>query len=126
MIRSESSGVPHRVTFTNGEITADADVPKIKGGDGHGFGPHELVEAALATCMAISVEKYAAEHAIPLDSVAVEVRLDRSRPTEVALVYSLTFRGALTEEQRNALELAASKCPVQRTLSGPLVCRSGE
>ena len=90
MIRSESSGVPHRVTFTNGEITADADVPKIKGGTGHGFGPHELVEAALATCMAISVEMYAAKHAIPLESVAVEVRLDRSRPTEVALVPDAT------------------------------------
>jgi len=126
VIRSESSGVPHRVTFTNGEITADADIPKIKGGAGHGFGPHELVEAALATCLAITCEMYAEKYAIPLESVAVEVRLDRGSPPDVQLVYSLAFRGALSDDQRSALRSAASRCPVQQTLTGRLICRAEE
>ena len=123
MIRSHSIGVPHRVEFTNGETTAVADVPKDKGGAGCGFGPHELVEAALATCLTISVEMCAAENGIPLDSVEAKVRLDRSLPCGVQLIYSLTFRGAITEEQRNLLRTAASQCPVQRTLTGKITCR---
>ena len=126
MIRSASSGVPHRVTFTNGAVTASADVPEAKGGRGDGFGPHELVEAALATCLAITCELYAEKHAIPLESVAVEVRLDRGSPPDVLLVYSLAFRGALSDDQRSALRSAASRCPVQKTLAGGLICRAEE
>ncbi len=124
MIRARSLGVPHRVEFTNGETTAVADVPKGKGGAGCGFGPHELVEAALATCLTISVEKCAAEHGIPLESVEAEVRLDRSLHSEVRLIYSLAFRGAITEEQRDLLKAAAAQCPVQRTLAGTIACRA--
>jgi putative redox protein len=123
VIRSHSLGVPHRVEFTNGETTAVADVPKLKGGAGCGFGPHELLEAALATCLTISVEMCAAEHGIPLESAEAEVRLDRSLSSEVHLIYSLTFRGAITQEQRNLLKVAASQCPVQRTLTGKITCR---
>ena len=123
MIRAHSLGVPHRVAFTNGETTSVADVPKAKGGAGCGFGPHELVEAALATCLTITVEMCAAEHGIPLESVEAEVRLDRSFHTEVRLIYSLAFRGAITEEQRNFLKAAAARCPVQRTLAGTITCR---
>lgn len=123
MIRSHSLGIPHQVTFTNGVTTATADVPKEKGGAGCGFGPHELLEAALATCLTISVELYAAKHQLPLESVTAEVHLDRSLPTEIALVYSLVFQGSLSAEQRNLLTVAASRCPVQRTLSGKVTCR---
>ena len=46
MIRSSSLDVPYRTAFTNGSHAAVADVPREKGGDGQGFGPHELLEAA--------------------------------------------------------------------------------
>ena len=123
MIRSQSLGVPHQVSFGNGDYSSTADVPKEKGGAGVGFGPHDLLEAALATCLAISVEMYAAQHGIPLESVRAEVTLDRSQPGEASLRYSLVFQGAITEEQKQSLQIAASKCPVQRTLTGRLTCR---
>ncbi len=124
MIRSHSLGVPHRVVFSNGEHAADADLPAAKGGAGSGFGPHDLLEAALATCMTITVEMYAAKHGIPLESAAAQVRLDRNDPDAVALIYSLTFEGPLSEDQRESLRVAASKCPVRRTLMGRLSCRA--
>lgn len=124
MIRSHSLGVPHRVAFSNGDHSADADLPAAKGGAGLGFGPHDLLEAALATCMTITVEMYAAKHGIPLVSAAAEVRLDRSDPDAVILIYSLTFEGSLTAEQRESLRNAASRCPVQRTLTGRLSLRA--
>lgn len=124
MIRSHSLGVPHCVAFTNGEHSSYADLPAAKGGAGSGFGPHDLLEAALATCMTITVEMYAAKHGLPLESAAAEVRLDRSDPDAVAVIYSLTFTGSLTEGQRESLRVAASKCPVQRTLAGRMSCRA--
>ena len=124
MIRSHSLDIPHRVAFSNGGHSAHADLPKEKGGAGSGFGPHDLLEAALATCMTITVAMYAAKHGIPLESAAAEVRLDRTDPDAVAVIYSLTFEGALTEAHREALRVAASKCPVQRTLTGRTTCRA--
>jgi len=97
MIRASSLETAHQTRFSNGDSEGTADVPK--GGEGRGSGPHELVEAALATCLTISVMKHAAEHGIPLKSVTAEMMIDRSRPPEVALRYSLAFDGPLSEAQ---------------------------
>jgi len=118
MIRSSSLETPFQVTFTNGGNTSTADVPKEKGGAGCGFGPHELLEAALATCLTITVAQYAAKHQLPLRSASAEVRIERSNPDEVALVYTLRLVGPLSDEQRRRLTAAAANCPVRRTLSG--------
>lgn len=123
MIRSASSATPYRTEFTNGTHAATADVPVEKGGAGRGFGPHELLEAALATCMTISVEKAARTHGFPLAAVACEVRIDRSFPGTVTLNYHLTLDGPLTAEQRAALNEAARDCPVGRTLTGAIAVR---
>jgi putative redox protein len=126
MIHSSSLDVPYQVQFTNGQCSAIADVPKAKGGDGQGFGPHELVEAALATCLTMTAQMYAKKHAIPLEGVSAEVHIDRSQPNEVTLVYSLKFDGPLSPGQERDMRVAASTCPVARTLSGKLACRSKE
>lgn len=122
MIQSTNLNVPHQVDFTNGMHRAIADVPKAKGGEGQGFGPHELLEAALATCLSITVEMSAAKHGMPLTGVTSEVRIDRSNPDEVVLNYSLKFEGSLTEEQTAHLRRAAANCPVAKTLTGKLAC----
>lgn len=61
MIRSSSLGVPYQTAFTNGAFDAVADVPVENGGGGQGFGPHELLEAALATCLTMTARMSAAE-----------------------------------------------------------------
>jgi putative redox protein len=126
MIQATSLGVPYQVTFTNGRVTATADVPPEKGGGGQGFGPHELVEAALATCLAMTVEMHAAKHGLPVRGVTAEVRLDRSRPGDARLDYALTIDGPLTAEQREQLLAAARECPVGRTLAGRITCRPAD
>lgn len=120
MIRSTSLGVPYRTAFTNGTQDAIADVPVDKGGAGNGFGPHELLEAAFATCLTMTVQMYAAKHGIPLVGAQCEVRIDRSLPNAVTLNYTLTFDGPLTDEQTTQLRDAASRCPVARTLTGAI------
>jgi len=51
MITTQSKESRYLVQFTNGKQHADADVSPIKGGQGAGFGPHELLEASLACCI---------------------------------------------------------------------------
>ena len=99
MIQATSLATPFQTTFANGSHEAIADVPVEKGGAGLGFGPHEFLEAALATCIAMTVRMSAAKHGIPLSCVQCEVRIDRSVPDAVSLHYSLKFDGPLTDEQ---------------------------
>ena len=120
MIRSSSLDVPYQTAFTNGTHDAVADVPVEKGGSGKGFGPHELLEAAFATCLTMTVQMYAAKHGLPLDGAQCEVRIDRSVPNAVTLNYALSFDGPLTDEQKAQLREAATRCPVARTLSGTI------
>jgi putative redox protein len=123
MIRASSLETAYQTAFTNGEYSAVADVPREKGGDGHGFGPHELLEAALATCLTMTVRMYAAKHALPLAGANCEVRIDRSVPGAVTLDYNLTLDGLLTPEQRRQLHDAASRCPVAKTLTGAITLK---
>jgi len=123
MIRASGFHLGCQTAFTNGAHDAVADVPVVKGGAGEGFGPHELLEAALATCMAMTVTMSATEHGLPLTAVRCEVRLDRSAPAGVALTYTLAFDGELSEGQAERLREAAGRCPVARTLTGGLAVR---
>lgn len=123
MIRASSLETAYQTAFTNGEHSAVADVPREKGGAGNGFGPHELLEAALATCLTMTVKMYADKHALPLAGASCEVRIDRSVPGSATLNYDLTLDGPLTPEQRRQLRDAASRCPVANTLTGTIQIR---
>jgi putative redox protein len=120
MIRATNLRVPYQTEFSNGTHSATADVPLEKGGAGLGFGPHELLEAALATCLTMTVQMCASKHKIPLQHTQCEVRIDRSIPNTVTFYYTLNFEGMLTTEQTTQLRQAASQCPVARTLSGAI------
>ena len=123
MIQARSLETSHQTSFSNGSHSATADVPVEKGGAGGGFGPHELLEAAFATCLTMTVRMYAAEHGFPLDGVGCEVRIDRTVPGSVALDYFLTLDGPLSDEQRARLRSAAGRCPVAKTLGGVIALR---
>ena len=94
-----------------------ADTTPDKGGGASGFRPHELLEAALATCMNMTATMCAAKHAIPLTQVLTKVTLDRSGSEQVFFRYSVELIGDLTVQQREAIMSAIRVCPVRKTLS---------
>jgi putative redox protein len=118
MIRASSLDPPFQIAFTSGSQSAVSDLPRGKGGSGLGFGPHELLEAALATCLTMTVRMHAEKQNLPLTAVNCDVRIDRSALPKVTLAYALTIEGPLTAEQADQLREAASKCPVAQTLTG--------
>ncbi len=117
MIEAESESAPFAVRFSNGTESGRADATLDKGGAGEGFRPHELLEAALASCMNMSLRMYARRHSLPLVRVVTHVSLDRSGENEAVFRYRLELEGALSDEQRRQLQQVAEACPVRATLS---------
>lgn len=124
MITASSESQPYLTRFSNGKQTTYADTTADKGGGEMGFRPHELLEAALATCMNMHLRMYAANHGIELGEVSTKVSLDRSSPSEAVFNYSIELSGQLDDEQRVKLVEIAETCPVRRTLSKKLSFRS--
>jgi len=120
MVDTQSQAAKFLVQFGNGTQFAMADVTADKGGGNAGFRPHELLEAALASCMNISLRMYAEKHALPLSGVSVQVSLNRTNPEKPSFEYSVDFQGALSETDKSQLLCALENCSVRNTLSKPL------
>ncbi len=120
MITATSDDVPYRTSCSNGDQTAFADNTVDKGRRGAGFRPHELLEAALASCVNMWVRMYADNHRLPLERVVTTVQVNRVKPAEPVFEYRIALEGPLTREQRGKLMAVAQTCPVRTTLSGAL------
>lgn len=120
MIHADSESRQFCTRFTNGEHVGSADTTADKGGGGMGFRPHELLEAAVATCMNMSLRMCAEKHGIPLTGATVVVSLKRNAPETPALVYRIQLYGALSDEQQKRLLASVDTCPVRTTLSNSL------
>ena len=117
MVEAKSENIRYQTQLTSGPHSVTSDTTRDKGGSESGFRPHDLLEAALASCMNITLRMYADQHGIPLSGVTTRVKLDRSHPEETVFVYDIEFLGSLTENDRERLLEIAKKCPVRQTLS---------
>jgi putative redox protein len=124
MIKTRSEQAAYKTAFSSEQHQCIADAPLAKGGAGAGFDPHELLEAALATCINIIVRKRAVQLNIIVECVTTTVRLDRSRTDVTMFEYQLDVRGNIDAEQRAALHKAVETCPVSQTLSKRIEFRS--
>ena len=117
MIRTSSEETPYRTQFSNGKHASISDSAPDKGGSGDGFRPHELLEAALATCMNMAIRMCAREHGIALTSVSTTVTLDRGKIDEACFRCVIDLPEDLPPADRRRLIEAARLCSVHRTLS---------
>lgn len=120
MIKATSETQSWRTRFTNGQAVSFSDTTKDKGGGDTGFRPHELIEAALASCLNMTVRMHARELSIPVTEVSTTVRLDRSQSDEVVFDYAIEFGPSVSESDRRSLLEAVKSCPVRQTLSKKL------
>jgi putative redox protein len=117
MIFAKSDRQPYRTEFTNGVYSGVSDTTTDKGGAGSGFRPHDLLEAALAVCINMTVKMYADNQGIPLESVNTKVHLDRQQEESVFEYDVELFGSSLSVEMRDRLQQIAHSCPIRRTLS---------
>ncbi len=125
MVDAESLEDDYGVRFTNAIVSAVADTTEEKGGADSGFRPHDLLEAALASCLNISVRMRARKLAYPLTGVRTRVSLDRSSADAAVFEYSIEIDGPLSGAQRRELLAAAETSSVRATLGREISFRAG-
>jgi putative redox protein len=96
-----------------------ADEGGALGGDDRGFSPHDLFDASLAACKAMTVLLYAQRKAMPLDSVDIEIDRDSSQESkgQYGLNVKLHFNGALSEDDKTRLTEIAGRCPIHKLMT---------
>ena len=122
MIEAKALATPWQARFRTGELEGLADTVKAGVGGSAGMRPHELLEAALATCMAISARMALAELGADDTGVSVRVYLERE-PSTTRFRYELALDPAL-EVHRPAVLDRLSRSPVLSTLSKQLLFES--
>jgi putative redox protein len=106
------------------------DEPATEGGGDQGPTPTELLLASLGACAAITCKMYAGRKGWALEGVEIDLSMEKFKAVDYP-TYSgaadfvnefrqrITFKGDLTQEQRERLLQIAGKCPVHRILTAP-------
>ena len=115
--RDTGYAMRHTVQVRDHELIIDGTVEE--GGDDAGPSAHDLYDAALGSCKALTLAWYARRKNIPLEEVEVIVPRDDSgeRDGVYKLDTALRLGGPLTEAQRNELLTVAGKCPVHKLMT---------
>ena len=115
--RSGSTGTAHTLHIRCHAITVDASI--AGGGTDAGPEPHDLYDAALAACKAITMLLYAQRRGIPVEDIQVDVDRDASqeRQGSYRLAAKLQVSGDLSDAQRDELLRVAGKCPVHKLMT---------
>ena len=114
--RPIDGGLRHEVDV-NGRHTIITDEPEALGGTDLGPAPHELLAAALASCVSTMVALYAMRKGWDVEGLSADVLYDNtSEPKRVEV--SLHLPAGLSDEQVARLERVAETCPVRRALEG--------
>ena len=99
------------------ELVADASV--AEGSVDAGPSPHDLYDAALGACKALTVLWYARQKGMAVTDVHTAVERDDSaeRAGIYRLATRLTVQGDITDAQLDELAAVARKCPVHKLMT---------
>jgi putative redox protein len=117
VIRDQSLPMRHFIHIGDHLISTDAT--EEEGGSGAGPSPHDLYDAALSACKALTVLWYAKRKGIAVEQIEVRTERDASeeRKGVYRLVATLHVSGNLSDDQRQDLLAVADKCPVHKLMT---------
>jgi putative redox protein len=108
-------GTLRQEVVIDGKHRLITDQAEQLGGEGSGPSPHELLPAALAACVTVTLVQYGRTKGWELGEVTVHVDYDKhSTPRRVETV--IRFGGELGDDQLERLEKVARACPLRRSL----------
>jgi putative redox protein len=121
MIRCETE-VPNaypQLIHVDERHTLRADVGVAEGGLDAGPDPHDLFDAALAACKALTGTWYAKRNGIPLERIATTVERDVTdeRKGTYRLRVHVELIGPLTDAQRAKLHDVIARCPIHKLMT---------
>jgi putative redox protein len=109
-------GFAHDVEIDGGHDLL-VDEPESAGGADRGPSPTRLLAAALASCIAITMEMYADRKGWDLLQVEVLVEMEIEKAVPTRFDVTLRLPKSLTEEQVERLKAIAARCPVHKALA---------
>jgi putative redox protein len=117
VVRDLSAPMRHHVHVRDHVFAVDQ--PVADGGEDSGPTAHDLYDASLGACKALTVIWYARRKGYPVEDVRVTVDRDDSeeRKGVYRLATTLHLTGALTEDQKKELLRVAGKCPVHKLMT---------
>ncbi|HKK48217.1 MAG TPA: alpha/beta fold hydrolase [Alkalispirochaeta sp.] len=117
----------YKVEMTNGRHHVLADEPPDVNGGDLGGNPFDYLLWSLAACTVMTVRMYADRKEWPLEAVFAQLSYQKVKMEELGqgtdIQIELTFTGDLDSEQEARLVEMAHRCPVHRTLIGPIRVR---
>jgi putative redox protein len=117
-VHSSGAGLRQEVRVGD-RHTLVIDEPECLGGTGSAPAPYDLLAAALAGCVSITVRMYADRKGFELGDVDVDVEIDRTnKPPRCTITVQLP--DGLEDAQVARLEHVAKACPVSRLLEDGL------
>jgi len=123
MVTAQNGNRNYLVNLNNGMAEICADVLPDKGGQGNHFRPHDLLSAAYAACLNISVRMILDRLELPYSDVKVEVEMEQAEGKAV-FKNKIDIEGNLSEEQKKKVLTLAANCPVRKTLSSTILFES--
>jgi len=117
VVRDQTAPMRHEIHI--GRNSFATDVSPEQGGEGSGPSPHDLYDAALGACKALTVLLYAKHKNIPVEGIEVSVERDASQERSgiYRLSTELSLTGNLTASQREELLRIAQKCPIHKLMT---------
>jgi putative redox protein len=112
-----------RQTITINAHTLHADLGLAAGGQDSAPGAHDLFDASLAACKALTAARYAKTKGFALDRVEAFVERDDSKEAEGSYVLrvKLGFFGALSEQEKQRIYSVVSHCPIHKLMTSSTV-----
>ncbi|MBX3588077.1 MAG: OsmC family protein [Ramlibacter sp.] len=112
-------GAPMAQTLTIRSHRLVADGGEAEGGTDAGPDPHDLYDAALGACKALTLLWYARRKGWAVDDVRTLVERDASQERQgtYRLAARLQVSGELTDAQLQELQTVAHKCPVHKLMT---------
>jgi putative redox protein len=117
IVRDQMAPMRHHVRVGSNSFSVDLGV--AEGGEGSGPNPHDLYDAALGACEAMTMLWYAKRKGIPVEDIQVSVERNNSeeKTGTYRLETQLKLGGNLSDAQRQELLSVASRCPIHKLMT---------
>lgn len=99
--------------------TLTTDIAVAEGGEDLGPSPHDLYDAALASCKALTLMWYAKKKNINITHINTRIERDDSQERQgiYKLAATLLVQGEFSDEEFAQISAVAEKCPVHKLMA---------
>ncbi|MBN2394867.1 MAG: OsmC family protein [Candidatus Atribacteria bacterium] len=116
MVKCKNTGKRYQCIVKSKNYRLFSDTTKDKGGSEEGIRPHELLEAALASCLNMTIQM--ALDKLKIEAKNILVQVDLIRDVKEKTIFDCIYRldAKLNDDQKKTLEESIVHCSVKDTL----------